>query len=56
MTIRVIVQGSYDKSFNKKTKIEEALASEIIKAYNQESDSIAMTKKKESEKQADSAR
>jgi len=56
MTLRVIVQGSYDKSFNKKTKIEEALASEIIKAYNKDSDSFAMTKMKESEKQADSAR
>jgi len=56
MTLRSIVQGSYDKSFNKKTKIEQALASEIIKAYNQEADSFAMSKRKESEKQADSAR
>ncbi|MEK6830416.1 MAG: 30S ribosomal protein S7 [Nanoarchaeota archaeon] len=56
MTLRVIVQGSYDKSFNKKTKIEQALADEIIKAYNRENDSHAMQKKKESEKQADSAR
>jgi len=56
MTLRSIVQGSYDKSFNKKTKIEQALANEIIKAYNQEADSFALTKKKESEKQADSAR
>jgi len=56
MTLRVIVQGSYDKSFNKKTKIEKALANEIIKAYNQDSDSYAITKRRESEKQADSAR
>lgn len=56
ITLRAIVQGSYDKSFNKKTKIEEALASEIIKAYNNENDSYAITKKRESEKQADSAR
>src|SRR3989344_2313805 len=56
MTLKNIVQGSYDKSFNKKTKIEEALADEIVKAYRQEPDSFAMTKKKESEKQADSAR
>ena len=56
MTLRLIVQGSYDKSFNKKTKIERALADEILKAYNNESDSYTMTKKKESEKQADSAR
>jgi len=56
MTLRAIVHGSYDKSFNKKTKIEQALADEIIKAYNKENDSYAMQKKKESEKQADSAR
>ena len=56
ITMRNIVHGSYDKSFNKKTKIHEALADEIIKAYNKESDSFAMTKKNESEKQADSAR
>lgn len=56
MTLRYIVQGSYDKSFNKKTKIEEALATEIVKAYNKESDSYVMIKKNDSEKQADSAR
>jgi len=56
MTLRTIVQGSYDKSFNKKPKIERALADEIIKAYNKEGDSYAMAKKNDSEKQADSAR
>ncbi|MBS3080295.1 30S ribosomal protein S7 [Candidatus Pacearchaeota archaeon] len=56
MTLRNIVQGSYDKSFNKKTKIEQALADEIIKAYKREADSFAMVKKRESEKSADSAR
>ena len=56
MTLRTIVQGSYDKSFNKKIKINQALAGEIIKVYNQDTDSYAMTKKRESEKQADSAR
>jgi small subunit ribosomal protein S7 len=56
MTLRTIVQGSYDKSFNKKTRIEQALADEIIKAYKRESDSYALSKKNESEKQADSAR
>ena len=56
MTIRIIVQGSYDKSHNKKTKIEEALADEIMKAYRAEPDSYAMIKKRDSEKQADSAR
>jgi small subunit ribosomal protein S7 len=56
MTLRIIVQGSYDKSHNKKTKIEEALADEIIRAYRAEPDSYAMGKKRDSEKQADSAR
>ena len=56
MTLRVIVQGSYDKAFNKKKKIEDALADEIIKAYKEEADSHALAKKKESEKRADSAR
>jgi small subunit ribosomal protein S7 len=56
MTLRIIIQGSYDKSFNKKTKIEDALADEIIKAYNRSADSYAMAKKNDSEKQADSAR
>lgn len=56
MTLRNIIQGSYDKAFNKKTKIEQALADEIIKAYKRESDSYILAKKNESEKQADSAR
>jgi ribosomal protein S7 len=56
MTLRHLIQGSFDKSFNKKTKIEQALASEIIKAYNQDTDSYVMIKKRDSEKQADSAR
>jgi len=56
MTLRHMVQGSYDKSFNKKTKIDQALASEIIKSYNKDGDSHLMAKKNDSEKQADSAR
>ena len=56
MTLRVMVQGSYDKSFNKKTKIEQALANEIMKAFNKDMDSGAMSKKRDGEKQADSAR
>jgi len=56
MTLRNIVQGSYDKAFNKKTKIEAALADEIIKSYKGENDSYILAKRNESEKQADSAR
>lgn len=56
MTLRTMVQGSYDKAFNKKTTIEQALANEIIKAYENDMDSYAMAKRRDSEKQADSAR
>lgn len=56
IAIRNIVHGAYDKSFNRKTKIQEALASEIMLAAESKSDSFAMQKKNESEKQADSAR
>jgi ribosomal protein S7 len=56
MTLRFMVQGAYDKSFNKKTTIEQALATEIINAYSKNMDSNAMSKKRDSEKQADSAR
>ena len=56
LTLKLIVQGSYDKSFGKKKPIEEALADEIIKTYNNEADSFLLGKKKDSEKQADSAR
>ena len=56
ITLRNIIHGSYDKSFNKKTKIQEALAREIILASEGNMESAAMSKKNESEKQADSAR
>ena len=56
LTLRNIVHGAYDKSFNKKTKIEEALAQEILLASQGNMESFSMSKKNESEKQADSAR
>ncbi len=56
VSLRNIVHGAYDKAFNKKTKIQEALASEIILASEGNMESFAMGKKNESEKQADSAR
>ena len=56
LTLKLIVQGSYDKSFGKKKGISEALAEEIIKCYNNEADSFTITRKRDSEKQADSAR
>ena len=56
LTLRLIVHGAYDKAFNKKTKIPEALANEIILASEESGDSFAITKKNEAEKQANSAR
>jgi len=56
VSLRNIVHGAYDKSFNKKTKIQETLANEIMLAAEKSTDSFAMQKKNESEKQADSAR
>jgi len=56
IAIRNMVHGAYDKAFNKKTKIQEALAEEIMLAAESRPESFAMGKKNESEKQADSAR
>lgn len=56
ISLRNIVHGSYDKSFNKKKKIHEALAEELMKAAENSNESFAVTKKNELEKQADAAR
>ena len=56
LVLRWIVHGSYDKSFNKKPTITEALANEIVLASEGSSESFAMQKRNESEKAADSAR
>lgn len=56
VSIRNIVHGSHDKSFNKKKKIYETLAEEIINAAQNSHESFAVMKKIETEKQADSAR
>ena len=50
------MHGASDKSFNKKKKLFQALAEEIIMAAEQNGESFAIKKKKESEAQADSAR
>jgi len=54
--MRMMVQSAYQKSFKSKKKMEETLADEIIKAYNCDSKSGAISKKLELERQADSAR
>jgi small subunit ribosomal protein S7 len=56
ITLRLIAHGAYDKSFGKKTKIHESLANEIILASQESNDSVAVAKKNEMEKQANSAR
>jgi small subunit ribosomal protein S7 len=56
LVLRYFVNGSYDKAFNKKASIVEALAKEIMAAAENSSESYAISKKNDSEKQADAAR
>jgi len=56
IALRYFVTGASDKSFNKKKGIENALADEIIAAYRLDAKSVAISKKAEIERQADSAR
>ena len=56
IALRNISHGAYDKSFNKKKPFSQALAEELIGTSNNEATSIAVSKKNELEKQADSAR
>ena len=56
LSLRWIVHGASDKSFNKKKSFAQGLAEEIILASEGNQESFAFKKKNESEKQADSAR
>jgi small subunit ribosomal protein S7 len=56
LVLRYIVNGAYDKAFNKKATIVESLAKEIMLAADNSSESYAISKKNDIEKQADSAR
>jgi small subunit ribosomal protein S7 len=56
LALRFMINGAYDKAFGKKATITEALAKEIISAYNNSGDSYSVTKKNDIEKQADAAR
>ena len=56
LVLRFFVQGSYDKAFNKKASISEALAKEIILASENSSESYVVGKRNDIEKQADAAR
>ncbi|MBW6442565.1 30S ribosomal protein S7 [Patescibacteria group bacterium] len=56
LSLRHLVQGASDKAFGKKKNISQALAEEIILAFEGNQESHSIKKKIESEKQADSAR
>jgi small subunit ribosomal protein S7 len=56
IALRYFVQGSYHKAFNNKKPFVQFLADEIIAAYQSSSVSVAIAKKNELERQADSSR
>ena len=56
LVLRYFVSGAYDKAFNKKATIVEALAKEIMLAAEGSGESYAISKKNDAEKQADAAR
>ena len=56
LSLKHIVHSASDKAFGKKKSLSQALAEEIILASEDNGESLAVKKKKESEAQADSAR
>ncbi len=56
VALRYFIQGAYDRCFNKKTSIKDALADEIMCAFRLDTKSLAIAKKGEIERQADSSR
>jgi len=56
LALKHLVHGSSDKAFNKKKSFSQALAEEIILASEENGESFAIKKRKDSESQADSAR
>ncbi len=56
VALRYFVQGAYDKCFNKKTPVADALADEILNAFKLDAKSLAISKKGEIERQADASR
>jgi len=56
LVLRYLINGAYDKAFNKKATIVESLAKEIMLAAEGSSESYAISKKNDAEKQADAAR
>ena len=56
LALRHLVHGASDKAFNKKETIAETLTGELILASENNGESLAIKKKNEAEKQADSAK
>jgi len=56
LALRYMTQGAYAKSFNKKKKIEDALAEEIVHAAQSSGKSAAIAKKRDMERQASSSK
>lgn len=57
LALRLIVQGSYQKSFNNPKKMSDALADEIFAAYNNDSqNSFSVKEKERKEREASGAR
>ncbi|MBW2975776.1 30S ribosomal protein S7 [Candidatus Woesearchaeota archaeon] len=56
IVLRLMTQGAYHKCFNSKKGIVEALADEIINTYRMDRASNAISKKMETERQADASR
>jgi len=56
ITLRYFTQAAYKNSFRSKRSAEQALADELINAYNLSNQSAAIAKKLELERQADSSR
>lgn len=56
LALRYITQGAYIKSFNKKKKIEDTLAEEIVAAAQSSGKSASISKKRDLERQAASSK
>ncbi len=56
LALRNMTQGAYIKSFNKRQKIEDALAEELIAAYQVSAKSNAIAKKRDLERQSASSK
>ncbi|MCX5718429.1 MAG: 30S ribosomal protein S7 [Nitrospirae bacterium] len=56
LVMRRIVQGSYARAFNSHKGMTEALASELVSAYKNSTESFAVAERQRNEKEAEGAR